>query len=112
MKKFLDDEEITKNKKKSKNNPHYVKNSPVVIDISQKEENQKILQQTKIDYRNILGYIAKKNDKLIYVKYNKETGEYIEYSMNNSEPVIITYCIKTMKEYNGDKAIFYYDELL
>lgn len=70
------------------------------------------LQLSKIDNKNIFGYMSEtKEGKTAYCKYDKNTGVFVVYTYRRGTPYTITCYIKSWREYNGDKAIEYYDEI-
>lgn len=69
------------------------------------------LQNSDVDYKNILGYISDYNGNISYNKYDKNTGVFVAYYYVNSKPLTITCYIKTLRRYNEDKATNYIDEI-
>ena len=79
------------------------------------ERNADILQRTPVDHNNILGYVRlsrDENGKEIknYVKYNKNTGEYVSYTMDD-EPRTITYFKRDYRRYMDKWMDEYHDEI-
>ena len=76
------------------------------------EELANQLQTSKIDNKNVFGYISETREgKTAYCKYDKETGIFVVYTYRNNTSYTITCYIKSWREYNADKAIEYHDEI-
>lgn len=71
------------------------------------------LQKQKIDNKTIFGYMSETREKrTAYCKYDKSTGVFVVYTYSkDGKPLTITCYTKTWREYNGDKAIEYYNEI-
>ena len=71
------------------------------------------LSRKRIDNQNIFGYISlTQKNKNAYCKYNKNTEDFVVYTRRNNEPYTITMYKKDWRQYNADKAIEYFDEIL
>ena len=69
----------------------------------------KDLVLAKVDNSNIFGYIKQDRDKnRIYCKWNKKNEVFVEYTADND---ILLSKVKSFREYNGDKAVEYFDEI-
>nr|CAI9751357.1 hypothetical protein DGKKSRWO_DGKKSRWO_CDS_0075 [uncultured phage]CAI9752243.1 hypothetical protein CVNMHQAP_CVNMHQAP_CDS_0075 [uncultured phage] len=70
------------------------------------------LQRSKIDNKTIFGYTSETRDgRTAYCKYDKDTEIFVVYTYKNSTPYTITCYTKTWREFTGDKAIEYFDEI-
>lgn len=67
------------------------------------------LVSTKVNHKDILGYVRlnSKNEEE-YCKYDKTTELYVVYDKENN---IIEKRLKLWREYSGDKAFEYYNEI-
>lgn len=71
------------------------------------------LQNSKVDHKRIYGYQSlTREGRTANCKYNKDTGEFVVYTVRNGKPYTITMFKKTWREFTGDKAIEYYDEIV
>ncbi len=70
------------------------------------------LAKTPVDHKNIFGYVSQTREgKYAYCKYNKQNGYFTVYTYKNGTPYTITFFTKTWRDFTGDKAIEYYDEI-
>ena len=70
------------------------------------------LQTSKIDNKSIFGYMSETREgKTAYCKYDKNTEIFVVYTYRGNTPYTITCYTKTWREYTGDKAIEYFDEI-
>lgn len=70
------------------------------------------LQTSPVNNKNILGYVSMTREgRTAYCKYDKDTGIFVVYTYRGTMPYTITCYTKTWREYTGDKAIEYYDEI-
>ena len=84
------------------------------FDYSEEEYEQRaeLLAKSNIDNKKIFGYISiTKDNKTAYCKYNKETQEFTVYTYRKDEPYTITMYRKSWRDFMGDKAIEYFDEI-
>lgn len=92
----------------------HVKQRKEFGDITEKQYEQlaEDLQRAKIDNKTIFGYMSQTREgKIAYCKYDKNTGVFVVYTYRNDEPLTITCYTKTIREFNSDKAIEYFDEI-
>ena len=79
-----------------------------------KEEYEAIadkLQRTPIDNKKIFGYISKVDDKEAYVKWNKDTEDFVVYVYKKDKPYTISLYKKTYREYNSEMWDSYLGEI-
>lgn len=97
---FLDEEEYF-----NKKNKKYCKNKNIITQMTTDESKSyaEILKQTNVDNINVFGFMTDNN---ISYKYCKSKDFYVKY--NND---VISYGYKSFRDYQSDKAIYYYDEL-
>jgi len=111
------DEKFTSPKNKEVHyDKHIVHRKEYKVDADEYEDRAEQLAKSRVDYKNILGYISRYEDKehhikQAYCKYNKETQECTYYTYRHGEPATITMYKKSWKDYNGDKARDYFDEI-
>ena len=109
------DEEFTSEENK---HAHYTKHVTTNNEFNnmteeQYEQEAEKLARTPVDNKNIFGYIQKRDDLISYVKYNKDNEFFTVYTYkrNNTTPYTITFFRKSWRQYNGDKAFDYFDEI-
>lgn len=61
----------------------------------------------KVDHKHILGYVTCRDGKKFSCKYNKDKQVFVMYQGNK----ILQAKFKTWREYSGDNACEYYDEI-
>lgn len=98
----------------------YKKNSSGQVDLStlswpQKEALGKQLAAQPVDSKTIFGYMSehrfKGQERFVFCKYNKETMLFIMYAYIDDNLEFIKLQSKDWREYTGDKALEYYDEI-
>ena len=107
------DEESTSEKNRQSHYNKRIKDEKQ-FDYSEEEYEKRAdeLSRSRIDNKNIFGYISLTiENKNAYCKYNKNTEEFVVYSLRDGVPCDITMCRKTWREYTGDKAIEYFGEI-
>ena len=110
------DEKFTSEDNKQK---HYIKHV-----ISRKEYDAKnvsdsdyetiadVLQNAPVDNKKIFGYVSNyNNNNYTYVKYNKETNDYVVYTYKNSIPYTISLFKRSWRYYNKRKELEYYADI-
>ena len=92
---------------------HVVKGKQFTCSPEEYEERADILQKSKVDNKTIFGYQSLTLEvRIANCKYNKDTEEFVVYTMRNGTPYTITFYKKDWREFNGDKAIEYFDEIV
>lgn len=95
---------------------HYTKrqNQNQYTDIT-KDEYEAIadkLSKTPIDNKRVFGYMSiTKEGKTAYCKYDKQTEDFVVYTIKDSIPYTITMYKKSWRQYNSEKSISYFDEI-
>lgn len=107
LKKFLEEEAQEEPKKKKTN-----KVKTVVVEEPMTSVDADQLSEKKVDNKNIFGFIAVKNNKNIFVKWDKENEFYVEYILELNSTKILSYSHKSLREYNAEKAMNYFDEIM
>lgn len=70
------------------------------------------LQRTPVNNKNILGYMSLTEDgRTAYCKYDKDKELFVVYTYRKGTPFTITCYKKNWRDFNGDKAIEYFDEI-
>lgn len=80
------------------------------------------LAATPLNYKNILGYVSRENDdqgkqtgRISYVKYNKDTEEYVVYRYGTSGTIyIVSFYHRPFRQFEGEKfggKFPYWDEI-
>lgn len=65
-----------------------------------------------VDNKNIFGYITRdEDDNNIYCKWNKENEVFVVYKNSDNKREVLQEKVKSFREYNGDKAAEYFDEI-
>ena len=94
---------------------HFIKHRkefPKEMDIDNYEKIADILQRSAVDNRNIHGYMSQTREgKTAYCKYDKNQELFVVYTYRKGIPYTITCYKKTWRDFNGDKAIEYFDEI-
>ena len=92
---------------------HVVKGKQFTYNLEEYEEKADILQKSKVDNKTIFGYQSlTREGRIANCKYNRATEEFVVYTMRNGKPYTITFYKKDWREFNGDKAIEYFDEIV
>ena len=84
------------------------------ISVDEYEKDADRLASAKIDNKIIFGYESTTREgRTAYCKYNKETALFVVYfyRQGNKNPQIITAYWKSWRDFTGDKAIEYFDEI-
>lgn len=105
--KFFDDEiETEKHKhKKEKVKIRQFEEPMTSVDADQ-------LSEKKVNNKNIFGFMTVKNNKNIFIKWDKENEFYVEYILEINSTKILFYSHKSLREYNAEKAMNYIDEIM
>ena len=70
------------------------------------------LQRTPVNNKDILGYMSQTRDnRTAYCKYDKNNELFVVYTYRKGVPYTITCYKKNWRDFNGDKAIEYFDEI-
>ena len=113
--KYIDDteEEFTSpENKKAHYTKHIEKRKEFEYTPDEYEKAADKLSRTKIDNKMIFGYQSETRDgKTANCKYNKDTEEFVVYRIRKGQPETITMYRKSWREYTGDKAVEYHDEI-
>lgn len=84
----------------------------VQLTTQQVEEIATSLLTKLVDNKNVFGYMTQdKSGNSLYCKWNKEKEVFVIYTFINGERKVISKKIKSFREYNGDKAAEYFDEI-
>lgn len=98
----------------------YKKNAGGQLDIStlswtQKVELGKVLAAMPVDSKTVFGYMSehrfKEQERPVFCKYNKETMLFVMYTYIDDNMEFVKIQSKDWREYTGDKALEYYDEI-
>ena len=94
-------------------NKHIIKEKQFQYSKEEYVERADILSRSKIDNKKIFGYQSlTREGRTANCKYNKETEEFVVYRINNGVPETITMYRKSWRDFIGDKAIEYWDEIV
>ena len=92
---------------------HVVKGKQFRYSPEEYEERADILQKSKVDNKTIFGYQSlTREGRTANCKYNRDTEEFVVYTIRNGTPCTITFYKKDWREFNSDKAIEYFDEIV
>ena len=70
------------------------------------------LQRSPVDNKKILGYISlTREGKNAYCKYDKVNELFVVYTYRKGIPYTITCYKKSWRDFSGDRAIEYFDEI-
>jgi len=100
------DDQIETDYQNRAKNVFYPTKTDIVINNFNEEVNKLI--NTLVDYKTIFGYKFSRKEEPCYIKYNKDSELYVIYSIKGK---LIEKGIKTWREYNGEKTLFYEDEI-
>lgn len=107
-------EEFTSEQNRKAHYNKHVKQRQEFGEITEQEYEQlaEQLQSSMIDNKNIFGYLSETREgRIAYCKYDKNTGIFVVYTYKNGIPYTITCYSKTWREFTGDKAIEYFNEI-
>lgn len=92
---------------------HVVKGKQFKCGPEEYEARAELLQTSKVDNRKIFGYQSlTREGRTANCKYNRDTEEFVVYTVRDGKPYTVTFYKKDWREFTGDKAIEYYDELV
>ena len=92
---------------------HVVKGKQFRCSPEEDEARADILQKSKVDNKTIFGYQSlTREGRIANCKYNRDTEEFVVYTLRNGTPYTITFYKKNWREFNGDKAIEYFGEIV
>lgn len=70
------------------------------------------LQRTPVNNKDILGYMSlTREGRTAYCKYDKNQELFVVYTYRKGTPYTITCYKKNWRDFSGDKAIEYFDEI-
>ena len=75
-----------------------------------KDEEISTLLNRAVNHRNILGYQSlDTQNNILNIKYDKDSELYLVY---DKEKTILQSCRKSWRDFNAEKVVNYYDELI
>lgn len=114
---YFEEEFTDAENRKSHYNKHIVKNKEYQMSEDEYEREAERLAYTKVDYRNILGFVEETKSKstgetvLRYCKYDKSKEFFTVYVIEDNKRKTITAYQMSLRDYEGFKAEHYFDEI-
>ena len=103
---FYDDYEYD-NPRKQK----VILNDNRLTEVEVQQEANKLINSI-VDNKTIFGYIKQDKDcNNLCCKWNKENEVFVSYKQKDNKCKVVQAKVKSFREYNGDKAAEYFDEI-